>query len=606
MHNADSIIVLSDGEEDGASSNNDSVVIVEDRTSPAPRPVCVSSDQQEEELVITFSQGAQLLPHARYDCSIHTFTLEDAETSAPAGNNQLICQQCYCYICDRPAGECLVWTVAGMCHCNSHNRSVFWRSSRDAQLLGFLQRFSLTLLEVDPELRLAEALLLKLEAEIKVEYASFLMGTMRWTASCSCRCHTANQEHVESCSCQSNHQEVRMHDYLQVYQCVGAFLDRAEREEREKPRAAAVMRLGAAHFFLTHAHAPGMTNLTPQGNSEEGRFLLLKRVTEAVQRQLVMCDFNPAFSLKLQTFYQDLPLPPRCAVLRNSLRVRPWKDPLLVSVLLGQNVTGQGRGQGRGRKDVLTESAAVVLLRTHQLQLQNKYWELTRYLKVVQTDNSELVQAVRDLIPLYQCKSGNLTAALYSTFSPAPGPCCPACRMTPDLYHLYLRILTTATAPTHTLHLHTQPLPHTTVWEPIRGTVHVKRSDVVRFSLRILMSNTALYTDVQCWVSLLHVVNIPALPQPDAAFLKEAVAVTTAILLDRPGHVIPRSFRSVYPDQALLLLVTACLARCTAAGFPSSTLYTHNTYKENVWCMDWLCDRLSSLCPPSHTVKPRP
>ena len=51
--------------------------------------------------------------------------------------------------------QCLVWTVAGMCHCNSHNRSVFWRSSRDTQLLGFLQRFCLTLLEVDPELRLA-------------------------------------------------------------------------------------------------------------------------------------------------------------------------------------------------------------------------------------------------------------------------------------------------------------------------------------------------------------------------------------------------------------------------------------------------------------------
>ena len=34
MQNADSIIVLSDGEEDSAFSNNDSVVILEDRTSP--------------------------------------------------------------------------------------------------------------------------------------------------------------------------------------------------------------------------------------------------------------------------------------------------------------------------------------------------------------------------------------------------------------------------------------------------------------------------------------------------------------------------------------------------------------------------------------------
>uniref|UniRef100_A0AAZ3SFA5 Uncharacterized protein n=1 Tax=Oncorhynchus tshawytscha TaxID=74940 RepID=A0AAZ3SFA5_ONCTS len=276
---------------------------------------------------------------------------------------------------------------------------------------------------------------------------------------------------------------------------------------------------------------------------------------------MVECDFSPEFLQKLQGFYQTLPLPPSCISLRNRLCVLPWSDVLLVSVLKGQNVTGIR--PGKGKKEPLTESAAVVLLRAETLQRLNRYRELTRYLKVVHSGNTELLQAVRDLIPLFLMKAGDFSSALSSFFYPPPGVCCPVCRLTPRLFTLYLRIITTATAPSATAAIATQPLSPDTPWEEVKGAVVPRQVEVVKFGLRVLKSNMAVYKDSQSWAYFLHVLNSPAGP-PDTAFLTEARNVTMEILLNQGslGHLIqiPRTFLMVYPDQALLLLVTQGLA----------------------------------------------
>lgn len=49
--------------------------------------------------------------------------------------------------------QCGMWCCSGACHCNSHNKSDFWKSVRNTALLGELQRFNLTLSEVDHHLR---------------------------------------------------------------------------------------------------------------------------------------------------------------------------------------------------------------------------------------------------------------------------------------------------------------------------------------------------------------------------------------------------------------------------------------------------------------------
>uniref|UniRef100_A0AAQ4PI03 Zgc:112980 n=1 Tax=Gasterosteus aculeatus aculeatus TaxID=481459 RepID=A0AAQ4PI03_GASAC len=300
------------------SFSDQSVVIVEaedvKKSDSAVAPVAL-----DEDLVITFSRRAEVLPHARYDCPIHVFTATD-EIGAPAAGNQLMCDQCFCYICDKLASLCQMWCCSGLCHCNSHKRSDFWNNLRNSLLLGGLQRFNLTLSELDSHLRHA--------------------GTFT--------------------------------------RFVSSFLNEADQQEG---RAAAVLRLGAAEVFIRHFQVSGLC-------------------------------------------------------------VRPWDDVLLVSVLKGQNVSGVRKD--KGKKDLLIEQIAVVLLRTEVLQQQHRYRELCRYLRVVESDDSKLLQQVRDLIPFFFCMDGSLPGGLHSLF---PTVNAPAARLTPDLFLFYLRLFTTATAP---------------------------------------------------------------------------------------------------------------------------------------------------------------
>ncbi|XP_042168725.1 uncharacterized protein LOC121843191 [Oncorhynchus tshawytscha] len=419
MNPEDVVIILSDDDDD--VSINDSVYIVEDiqnNVYPVDQSNCSRSHdpEGEEDLVVTFCQRGEVLPHARYDCTAHTFTPTDSDVGGPIESNQLFCHQCFCYVCDKVASECSVWTVSGVCHCNAHKRSVFWSNKRDKVVLGYLQMFNFNLLEIDSDLRLAESLLLQLEEELSKEYASFQRGmAVRGLAvQCACHCHTANR--LECGNCHSNHLLLLVYDYSQVFECVCRFLGRAE---RERPRAAAVMRLGAAQLFITHCQPPGpVISHHLEARTAEALPLLLTRVMEAVRRQMVECDFSPEFLQKLQGFYQTLPLPPSCIALRNRLCVlplavcSPWSDVLLVSVFKGQTVNvfvpgcvfspdvllvsvlkGQnvaGIRPGKGKKEPLTESAAVVLLRAETLQRLNRYRELTCYLKVVHSGNTEL------------------------------------------------------------------------------------------------------------------------------------------------------------------------------------------------------------------------
>lgn len=50
-----------------------------------------------------------------------------------------------------------MWSVNGICHCNSHKKSTFWNNLRNQKLLGGLTAFNLTLSEIDSRLRDAGA-----------------------------------------------------------------------------------------------------------------------------------------------------------------------------------------------------------------------------------------------------------------------------------------------------------------------------------------------------------------------------------------------------------------------------------------------------------------
>ncbi|XP_028265042.1 uncharacterized protein LOC114438104 isoform X2 [Parambassis ranga] len=577
---SEEVIILSDDDDDNDDVDNDVdnerscliVEIEEEQETAYVLPPCA----QDEDLVVTFSRRAKVLPHARYDCPVHSFTATEFETGCPVASNKLMCDQCYCYICDKLASSCAEWSKKEICHCNSHNKSTFWSNLRDNTLLGGLKHFNLTLSEVDSCLRRAEMLLQRFKKELSGLYASYQEGGKP-------------QEYGLA---QMNEQD-RIYDYTPVCNCVSSFLNNADKQDN---RAAAVMNLGAAGEFLGHCQvSENLILLSPVAYVNQAQTLLLQRVVASVQRLFVMSDFTPEFISKMQDFYYRLDFPPQLRIMKTSLCMRPWDDVLLVSVMKGQNVSGVRKD--KGKKDVLIEKMAVVSLRVELLQRQQRYRELCRYLRVVQTD-SRLFQQVQDLVPFFMCMAGDFRSALNSLF-PSVNP--PASRFTAGLFLIFLHIFKTATSPKMMVTQLSQLCYSDAVWEPIKDAVPLNCPELVKFAFRAQRYSSAVYTDSQCWTSLLTIVNAPSgphspLPAPSPQFLHEAQTVVYSILTDQQGSNVhlPHSFQEVYPEQALLLLVTGALGLRILNGDLSPVIPVINTFKENTWALSWMCQNLSS------------
>ncbi|TNN75938.1 hypothetical protein EYF80_013908 [Liparis tanakae] len=418
------IIILSDdedGEEDMCSDLSVLIVEMEDVKKSADAVAAVPPSASDEDLVITFSRRAEVLPHARYDCPIHAFTATDGEIGASVANNHLTCDQCFCYICDKLAASCKMWSYAGVCHCNSHKRSDFWNNLRNGLLLGGLKAFNLTLCEIDSHLRLADTMLQSFRQGLSEKFLSTVK--------------------TPECGVNQLNQKSLIFDYTAVFEFVSSFLNKAAQQEG---RAAAILRLGAAAEFIRHFQISGyFICQSPIATNVDARLMLLQRVIASMQRQMVTTDLTSDFIDKLQDFSKRLCFPVELKSLKNSLCVRHWDDVLLVTVLKGQNVSGVRKD--KGKKDFLIEQISVVLLRTELLQRQHRYRELCRYLRVVKSDDSKRLQQVRDLLPFFMCMDGCLTGSLNSFFTVVSAP---AARLTPPLFLFYFRIFRTATAPT--------------------------------------------------------------------------------------------------------------------------------------------------------------
>ncbi|XP_030634881.1 uncharacterized protein LOC115816050 [Chanos chanos] len=589
------VIVLSDDDDDDDCSvhNNSSVLIVEDSVNK--QDAMKTNEVLDEDLAITFSQKADVLPHARYDCTI-PFCPTESDVSGPVERNEAFCEQCFCYVCDKQAAKCIFWSIPGMCHCNAHKRSVYWKGLRDKSIMGYLHElnFRFDLLEIDADLRRAESSLQEFSCRLALEYATFLKGeetSLYSLIGCNCSCHPpshnpaggsssnnnmagiqAANSGTEGCrACQDRHLRVISYDYTCVYECVLAFLDAAI---RENPKTSAVLLLGAAKLFITHNSPNGNTN--PKCRVSDCVPLLLWRVVTKVESLLVFAEFSESFVKQLQSFFQALPLPLHCRSLRNSLKVLPWDDPLLSAVMRGQNISGERKVKGR-RTEVLCEPIAVVQARVHKLQQQNKYRELARYLKVVRSYNNEILQALRDLVPLYLCKVGDYMGAVSTMFSPMGAASCPASRLTPPQFTAYLRILTSGHAPSDlSLSMFSVPghasstLPDPLLspqWTPVTGCNLLKKMEVLKFALKVLNCNTTV-------------------------FAKTSRDVTFSVLMELNTAFrihIPKTFQT---DQAMLLLATQALALRILQSRLSPILNVIMAFKLNPWALHWLYYRL--------------
>ncbi|KAI5616094.1 hypothetical protein C0J50_8589 [Silurus asotus] len=629
------VIVLSDDEDADADSDhtgaheNSSVFIVEeDEMNKGPSE---TSEILDEDVTITFSRKANLLPHARYDCT-ETFSFTDSNVSEPESDNAVFCEQCFCYICDQLASQCKFWNVPGFCHCNAHKRSIYWKSLRDKRILGFLHelKFTFNPADLDSDLRRAETRLQEIARSLAVKYAAFLVTTENPNRqiACVCPCHstrgrTAGNSSARGgaagavgvvgagCSrCYMDHQKLVLYDYTPVMEHVIAFLDETM---KETPKSGSVMVLGAVKLFITHSmpgtvHAPAISHVVME---------LFWRAISIVQIWFVDANFPLSFVKQLQDFFQILPLPPDFRKFRNSLNVLPWDDPLLSAVLKGQNVTGVRQVKGR-RQETLHEMALVVRSRVLNLQQQNRFRELARYLKYVRSDNAAMLQMMRDWIPLYLCKVGDYNGAIECLFNPMYGPSCPASRLSPAQFNAYLRIFMSGHAP-HTIPhppqvefgpysqivqaVQADPLLSST-WTPIAGGSNLlKRPEVLKFALRVMKYNNAAFAHSESWIKVLEFVNVSSpsgpdgscLQEPDYNFLMRSREAAMGILgeLNRTSRIhIPKSFQSGYPEQALLLLATQALAWRLLHSRLKPILPIILTFTSNPWVMRWLFSSL--------------
>ncbi|XP_030814053.1 uncharacterized protein LOC115909109 [Camarhynchus parvulus] len=506
------VILISDDDDDdeGESTQGSSVLFVEPQEkSPLEEKKSEELVDEEGDLVVTYCKQASVMPHARHDCTTQPFERSESDTCFPLGKNADICDQCYCYICDKLAAECQLWTVPSLCHCNAHNKSNFWKAQRNFALAGILATFNLELLELDTELRRGGDLLEKFIRDLSVAYNKYLVGERICPPGHECCCQPKlppGQCRV----CSSRNMEV-VYKYSDVFELVTRFLNEAD---QESPKAAAVMLLGAAKQIALHkdpALLRSCQNLSHTASLRIAVPFLFQRIITRLQRMLVLCDFPKILCGKFVEYFQSISLPCHCYAFSNSLNVLPWDHVQLTTVLKGQNITGQRRQ--KGRKTYLWEALPVVEARVEKLLEKKKYKEVVRYLRAVKCNENQRLRDLRDLIPFYLCKTGNFLDAAHSLLFPVNSlACCSACRITPCQFKVYLKIFRTGCVPSGNDMLETGPW--VTAGSPLRNTVLIKQA------LKLLYSSEALYRNAKCWSSFIMILG-------------------SSDLLEKRGHLLP-------------------------------------------------------------------
>ncbi|KAF1576246.1 hypothetical protein FQV11_0001582, partial [Eudyptes moseleyi] len=602
-----SIILISDDEAESTLGN--SVLLVDPLKKSA-----VEEEKSEEvvdeecELMVTFCKQAKVMPHARYDCTIHPFERMECETCSPLGKNADICNQCYCYICDKLASECQNWTTPSLCHCNAHNKSKFWKDQRDFALAGVLVMFNLELTDIDADLRHGGNLLIKFIQELSVEYNKYLVGERMPPTQHECFC--LPKLPPGQCNvCRSRNMEV-VYKYSGVFALVTRFLNQAE---RESPKAAAVMFLGAAKEIALHKD--------PALDFDYLFFFFSKhRITTQLQRMLVLCDFTKNLYEKFINFFQSISLPCHCFGFSNSLNVVPWDHVLLTTVLKGQNITGQ-RTQ-KGRKVFLWETLPVIEARVEKLVEKKNYKEVVRYLRAVKCNDTKGLRDLRDKIPFYLCKTGDFLDAAHSLLFPVNSlACCTACRITPFQFEVYLKMFRTGSVPTGKAML--DPGPWITVGKcdfvltyicfgffllagsPLKDGVLIKQA------LKLLYSNVSLYRNPKCWSSLIMILGSSSLleksghlhplslKEPPLDFQKGVLAASGGLLEELKAKINvslpPALFSPHLHHEACLILAVQAVQQMLFCDLPylTSFLEIALAFGNNFWALRLLLDHLS-------------
>ncbi|XP_060642520.2 uncharacterized protein [Anolis sagrei] len=523
----DECVILSSSDE-AEDLVDDSILMIE-HSEDFPSKEEDTVEVVDEEVIVTFCKKAKLMPHARHDCTINPFERAEHETSHPLGRNAETCSECYCYICNKQAKECKYWVTPSLCHCNAHNKSKYWKGQWNFVLTGGLAAFNLDLSEIDADVQRGGALLQKFIRDVSVEYHKYLSDK---TTPPDCR-RKFCPRHCEPCNFLTQTNNYR---YSPVSDIVAHFLYQAE---QEKPKAEAVMLLGAAKEILRHKIAA----LDSQNVDASVTFTqlvtdLMERITRRLQRLLVLNDFSKPLYQKFIDFYHSIPFPRHCCSFSTSLDFLTWDDTLLTSVLKGQNVTDHQLEHEK--KITLSEVVPVVKARIERMESQLRYKELVRYLKVVDCYDFQWLQQQRDQIPFYLCKSGDIAGGALALFSSFSKSCCMACRLTPSQFEVLLKAFRTGYIPLGEkmealqwanlgkypsaiawclpILVFRQPFGLTPFF-PLSTGGPLKPQFLIKQIIKMLYCNLSLYRNPRCWSAVIKAFSSYSLLGKDGCFV---------------------------------------------------------------------------------------
>ncbi|XP_074053218.1 uncharacterized protein LOC141495596 isoform X2 [Macrotis lagotis] len=545
--NEEIVILISDDETDSETTLGNSVVVIDpSENSALGEKKSEEIVDEESGLVVIFCKKGPVMPHARYDCMTHPFERTESETCIPVKQNSDMCGQCYCYVCDKLASECQYWTTSSSCHCNAHNKSKFWKDQRNFTLTGVLVIFNLEPTEIDTDLRHGGELLFKFLRELSIQYNNYLSGEIVLSLQ-DCVC--TSKQIPSQCQVCSQFQNEVIHRYTDVFNLVSSFINKAE---KEKPKTAAVMLLGAAREIALHKDpAQSWQNLGPSESLKLAVPFLMSKITKTLQRILVLNDFSKQLYEKFISFFQAIPLPPYCFNFTNCLNVVSWDHRLLTTVLKGQNITGEQKKNGK--KEVLWEVLTVIKARTEKMENMGQYKELVRYLRAVKCNEGIGLRDLRDKIPFYLCKSGDFTSAAYALLLPISNlACCTACRLAPLQFENYLKMFWTGSVPMG------KDFQDSDQWNVSIGSP-VKCCTLIKQALRILYSNQSLYRNSRCWSALITILG--------SSPILEHNGLLTTITLKEP----PPSFRQMVWDVSFGILEELRLK--VNVSLPSNVFY---------------------------------